>query len=62
MHCGGGGVSVAMNPRHDAPLKDAKGAPEVPGRCPVTGGQGGDAGERGEWEDESKQTQQSFIQ
>jgi hypothetical protein len=23
-----------------------------PGRRPVTGGQGGDAGERGEWEDE----------
>jgi hypothetical protein len=47
-----------MNARHDAPRRTQRERQRQfsrdvgPGRRPVTGGQGGDAGERGEWEDE----------
>jgi hypothetical protein len=57
-----------MNARHDAPRTQREERQRSfsrdggPGHRQVTGGQGGDEGERGEWEDESKQTWQSFIQ
>jgi hypothetical protein len=48
-----------MNARHGAPRTQRERQRQFfshdgtdPGRHPVTGGQGGDAGERGEWEDE----------
>ena len=54
MHCGPG-VFAAMNARHDAPrtqreLRQQFSRDGGPGRRPVTGGQGGDAGERGDRE------------
>ena len=51
MQCGTGGVSAAMNARHDAPWTQRESQRQSsngggPGRRPVKGGQGGDAGER----------------
>ncbi len=60
VHCGPSGaaaVRAATNAHYDAPRTQRERKRQVsrdegPGRRPVTGGKGGDAGECGKWEDE----------